>query len=178
VIVFVIAALALDGIYAGLRGLRRARGGFRQNFAIIVVTGLLLVSGLQNYNLVLDKFATQFMAGAWNTSDMGNVIRSFVDAGNSPDNAFVVPFPYWVDTRLVGIQAGYPTKDYALNRDDLPKTLSITGNKLFIVKEDDKDSLDALHNLYPAGLLGHFTNPLEGKNFWIYTVPSNQTVNP
>jgi hypothetical protein len=27
-------------------------------------------------------------------------------------------------------------------------------------------------------MLGHFTNPLEGKNFWIYTVPDNQTVNP
>jgi hypothetical protein len=175
VVVFVIAAMALDGIYVALRGMR---GGFRRGFAVVLVAGLLVVSSLQNYNLVFDQFATQFMAGAWNTSDMGNVIRSFVDAGNSPDNAFVVPFPYWVDTRLVGIQAGYPTKDYALNRDDLPKTQPIPGNKLFIVKEDDKDTLDALHNLYPTGLTGHFTSPLEGKNFWIYTVPSNQTVNP
>jgi 4-amino-4-deoxy-L-arabinose transferase-like glycosyltransferase len=175
VVVFVIAAQALDAIYNGVRG---ARNGPRQGWAGALVIGLLLLSSLQNYNLVFDKFATQFMAGAWNTSDMGKVIRSFVTAGNSPDNAFVVPYPYWVDTRLVGIQAGYPTKDYALWRDDLPKSQSVVGNKLFIVKEEDRESLDILLKLYPAGLLGQFTSPLEGKNFWIYTVSGNPALKP
>jgi 4-amino-4-deoxy-L-arabinose transferase-like glycosyltransferase len=176
VVVFVITALALDGLYTALQGARGASG--RKGFATSVVIVLLLVSTLQNYNLVFNEFATQFMKGAWNTSDMGNVIRSFVAGGNDPNNAFVVPFPYWVDTRLVGIQAGYPDKDYAINRDDLPQTESLPGSKLFIVKEDDKDTLDALRKLYPVAMLGHFTNPFEGKNFWIYTVPDNQTVNP
>jgi len=176
VVVFVIAAMALEALYTGLQGFRGAPG--RKGFATSAVVILLLASTLQNYNLVFNEFSTQFMAGAWNTSDMGNVIRSFVAGGNNPDNAFVIPFPYWVDTRLVGIQAGYPNKDYAINRDDLPKTLTIPGSKLFIVKEDDKDTLDVLHKLYPVAMLGHFINPLEGKNFWIYTVPDNQTVNP
>jgi hypothetical protein len=175
VVVFVIAGMALDAIYNGIRG---ARVGTRQRWAGVLVVGLLLVSSLQNYNLVFDKFATQFMAGAWNTSDMGKVIRSFVAAGNDPDNAFVVPFPYWVDTRLVGIQTGYPTKDYALWRDDLPKTQTVVGNKLFIVKDEDKETLAALAKLYPSGLLGQFTSPLEGKNFWIYTVSDNQALKP
>ena len=170
--VFVIAALALDGIYTSLKNAKIWRGT-----ATVLVAGLLLASSMQNYNLVFDKFATQFMAGAWNTSDMGNVIHSFVVEGNSPDNAFVVPYPYWVDTRLVGIQAGYPTKDYALSRDHLSDTQPVTGNKLFIVKEDDQQTLVALRQLYPSGLLGHFTNPLEGKNFWTYLVP-DPTLNP
>jgi len=175
VVVFVIAALALDGLYTALRGVRESS---RKGLAVSAVVFLLLMSSFQNYNLVFDKFATQFMAGAWNTSDMGTVIRAFVAEGNNPDNAFVIPYPYWVDTRLVGIQAGYPTKDYAIDRDNLPSTLDIAGNKLFIFKEEDKETLTALRQLYPTGLLGHFTNPLEGKNFWIYTVPDNQTVNP
>lgn len=175
VIVFVIAGMALDGIYCAVRG---AQKNSRQGLAVILAVALLATAALQSYNLVFDQFATQFLRGAWNTSDMGKVIRSFVAAGNNPDNAFVVPFPYWVDTRLVGIQAGYPTRDYALWRNDLPKTETITGSKLFIVKEEDKDTLTALHNLYPSGMLGHFTSPIEGKNFWIYTVPDNQTVNP
>jgi hypothetical protein len=173
VVVFVIAGMALDGIYTGLK---RVRG--RQGLAVGLVACLLLVSSLQSYNLVFDQFATEFMNGAWNTSDLGNVIRSFVSAGNSPDNAFVVPYPYWVDTRLVGIQAGYPIKDYALSRDDLPKSLSVTGSKLFIVKEEDRETLSNLHQLYPTGLLGHFTSLLEGKNFWVYTVPDNELVIP
>jgi hypothetical protein len=174
VVVFVLAAMALDGIYMAVRG----ANGARKNLAGALVTALLLLSAFQNYNLVFDKFSTQFLQGAWNTSEMGKVIRAFVEAGNSPDNAFVVPFPYWVDTRLVGIQAGYPTKDYALWRDDLPKSLSVSGSKLFIVKEEDKQTLEVLKQLYPAGMLGHFTNPLEGKNFWIFTVPDNLTVMP
>ena len=175
VVVFVIAAMALDGIYTTLRG---ARKGVWQGLVVTVVVGLLLISSLQNYNLVFDTFATQFVQGAWNTSDMGKVIRSFVDSGNNPENAFVVPFPYWVDTRLVGIQAGYPTQDFALWRDDLPKSQDLPGNKLFLVKEEDKDTLDVLKKLYPNGLLGLFTNPLEGKNFWIYNVPENKIVTP
>lgn len=188
VVVFVIAGMALDGIYTGLCGTRNGspalgtgqgtRSGARQQFAVALVAVLLLVSSVQNYNLVFDTFATQFLRGAWNSSDIGKVIRSFATLGNNPDNAFVVPYPHWVDTRLVGIQAGYPTRDFALWRDDLPKSLPLSGNKLFIVKEDDQETLDVLHEMYPAGFLGHFTSPLEGKNFWTYTVPDNQTVNP
>jgi hypothetical protein len=177
VVVFVIAALALDGIYTGLLRARENSSRLR-GLAAGVVLALLLISSLQNYSLVFDTFATQFLRGAWNTSDMGKVIRSFVAAGNSPDNAFVVPFPYWVDTRLVGIQSGYPTKDFALWRDDLPRSQAVPGSKLFIVKEEDRDSLVVLRNLYPSGQIGHFTSPLEGKNFWIYSVPDNQTLNP
>lgn len=175
VVVFVIAGMALEGIYQAVRGTQK---NSRQGLALILVVVLLLMASLQNYNLVFDQFSTQFLQGAWNTSDMGRVIRAFVSAGNSPDNAFVVPFPYWVDTRLVGIQTGYPTKDYAMWREDLPKTESITGSKLFIVKEEDQATITTLRSLYPAGLLGHFTSPIEGKNFWIYTVPDNQAAVP
>lgn len=176
IVVFVIAGMALEGLYLGLRGLRGAAR--RNGLAVGTVVLLLLISSLHNYNLVFDQFATQFMKNALNTSDMGKVIRSFVTAGNNPDNAYVVPFPYWVDTRLVGIQAGYVTKDYALWRENLPTTLAQPGSKLFIVKEEDKETMDALHNLYPSGYVGHFTSPWPDKNFWIYTVPDNQTVNP
>ena len=176
VVVFVIAGMALDGLYTGLRGARQK--ALRQGFAVGVVSLLLLGASIQNYQLVFNQFATEFMRGAWNTSEMGKVIRSFVAAGNNPDNAFVIPYPYWVDTRLVGIQAGYPAKDYAINRDNLPETLPLPGSKLFLVKEDDRETLEALRKLYPAAMLGHYTTPLEGKNFWIYTVPDNQTVNP
>jgi len=175
VVVFVVAGMALDSIYMAVKGTHRHN---RQGLAVSLVFGLLLIAGFQNYNLVFNQFSQQFLRGAWNTADIGRVIRSFVAAGNNPDNAFVVPYPYWVDTRLVGIQAGYLTKDYALWRDDLPQSQVLPGNKLFIVKEDDLETLAVLANLYPAGLKGHFTSPLEGKNFWIYTVTGSQLVNP
>ncbi len=178
VVVFVIAAQMLDGLYISLRGVRSAQvkvGAGGQAFAATIVIALLVVSIFQNYYLVFDRFATQFRAGAWNTSDMGRVIRAFVAAGNDVENAWVVPYPYWVDTRLVGIQTGYPTRDAALWPDEFQNTVDVPGNKMFIVKDEDLNSLGLLRELYPNGALGKFDSPLEGKDFWIYTVPDSIT---
>ena len=174
VTVFVIAGIALDGVYKSLRG-NNAKN-LRSVFAVGVVVVLLGMSTLQSYDLEFNKFATEFRAGAWNTSDIGKVVRAFVTEGNSVDNVWVVPFPYWVDTRLAGIQSGYPTEDFALDRDRLPETLSVQGDKLFIFKDEDKDTMDMLRRLYPNGLVHLFDSPLEGKDFWIYTVPTTQDV--
>lgn len=174
VVVFVVAAQMLDGLYTSLRGVWSARGkagAGSQVFAATMVVALLAVSIFQNYSLVFDRFATQFRAGAWNTSDMGRVIRAFVAAGNQVENAWVVPYPHWVDTRLVGIQTGYPTRDAAMWPEQFQDTLDVPGNKLFIVKDEDLNSLGLLRGLYPNGALGKFDSPLEGKDFWIYTVP-------
>lgn len=178
VVVFVIVAQMLDGLYNGLRGVRSAQGKVgagNQFFSATIVIALLAVSMFQNYSLVFDRFAAQFRAGAWNTSDMGRVIRAFVAAGNPVENAWVVPYPYWVDTRLVGIQTGFPTRDAALWPEEFERTLDVPGNKLFIVKDEDLNSLGLLRSLYPNGALGKFDSPLEGKDFWIYTVPDSLT---
>lgn len=186
--VFVIAGVALDGLYTSLRGERS--GAFRRSIALLTVVFLLSMSTVQSYDLLFNKFDRQFRAGAWNTSDMGRVIKAFMIAGNSPDNAWVVPYPYWVDTRLAGIQSGLPTKDFALQLmpDDnehnhivealTANTLSVKGPKLFIVKDEDTKTLDALHQVYPNGITGKFDSPLEGKDFWIYTVPDSQGTTP
>ncbi len=176
VVVFVIVALALDGLYNALKG--EAASRLRQGVALGVVVLLLGLSTLQSYTLVFDKFATQFQNGAWNTSDMGKVIRAFMIAGNSPDNVWVVPYKHWVDTRLVGIQSGLTDKDFALWRDDLPQSLERQGNKLFLVKDEDQETLDVLRQMYPSGVLGRFDSPIEGKDFWIYTVPAPQAITP
>jgi hypothetical protein len=180
VVAFVIAAIALDGVYTALRGVDSGR--LRRGFALGAVVVILGLSASQSYDLVFNKFDTQFRAGAWNTSDIGKVMRAFMVEGNSPNNAWVIPFPYWVDTRLAGIQAGLATKDFALDREHLRErltdTLAVQGAKLFIVKDEDKETMDLLREFYPTGLVGKFDSPLEGKDFWIFTVPDSQATTP
>jgi hypothetical protein len=110
------------------------------------------------------------MENALNTSEIGSVISQFVVSGNSPNNAFVVPYPYWVDTRLVGINAGFPKKDYALWTEDLKTTLEIEGNKLFILMPQDRNALDTLKLLYPAAEEEFYYSKISGKNFIIISV--------
>ncbi len=170
--VFVIAGIGLESILANLT--KRLPSVTGKALVKIMGIALLLWSGALNYNLVFTQFNEQFMAGAWNTSEIGKVIRGFADSIGNENSAYVVPFPYWVDTRLVGINAGFPTKDYALWPDQFEQTLSDTQNKMFILKEEDVEDLELLQAMYPAGTRKLYDNPREGKDFWIFSVPAEE----
>jgi hypothetical protein len=126
---------------------------------------LVLGSLLMNYDLVFNQYADQFLRNAWNSSEIGAQIARFTEAGNNPDNAFVVPYPHWVDTRLVGIHAGIPGRDYALWADDLVSTEFIAGQKLFIIKPEDQQALDTIKSLYPDAQEEIFYSRTPGKDF-------------
>ena len=145
-----------------------------------IISGVLLyISASQNYDLVFHQYYTSFRAGSWNTSDMGKVVKEFGQTYGETDTAWVVPFPYWVDTRLVGIWAGIPNRDFAIWPDQLSKTLQVPGPKLFIVKAsltdpaaNDQKTVDLLRQTYPEGSLGLHRSPVPGRDFWIYSVPA------
>ena len=143
---------------------------FSKLIAGIITFVLLLISIFQNYDLVFSKYANQFMANALNTSEIGSVINQFVKSGNNPDNAFVIPYPHWVDTRLVGINAGFPKKDYALWAEDLESTIDIEGKKLFFLMPQDRKALDTLKLLYPEAEEEFYYSKTFGKNFIIMSV--------
>jgi hypothetical protein len=167
--VFIIAAIALDAVVRQVKTSMGVRWGYP--VAGIVVAALLIGSSAQNFDLVFHQFDQQFMGGAWNTSQIGQVVRGFASSIGTPDTAYVVPYPYWVDTRLVGINAGYPTKDYALWPKDFEKTLPDPHTKMFILKTEDQEDLATLVALYPQGVLSNYKSGLEGKDFVMYLVP-------
>jgi len=171
--VFVIAAI---GIVSALESMWKRMGSkFGRTLVILMGVILLVWTAVLNFRLVFKTFDDQFMAGAWNTSEIGKVIRGFSESVGSEDNAYVVPFPYWVDTRLVGINAGFPSKDYALWPDHFNDTLSIKDAKLFILKAEDTEDLAKLQKLYPEGATSIIKNPREGKDFFIFVVPAVQS---
>jgi Dolichyl-phosphate-mannose-protein mannosyltransferase len=132
---------------------------------------LLLWSAAQNYDLVFNQYYKQFAQSAWNSSEMGQVIRDFADTVGTPDTAWVVPYPYWVDTRLVGMTAGYPTKDYAIPPDQLQTTLALPGPKLFLVDLEDQNTVVQLNNMYPNGFLKEYHSKYPDKDFLEFFVP-------
>ncbi len=168
--IFVLAAIGLEGFLKALIGKTGSRVGL--GLAVIVGLALLGRSISQNYDLEFRQFDTQFMKGAWNTSQIGAVIRGFADSIGEPDSAYVIPSPHWVDTRLVGINAGYPGKDYALPRQDLVKTVGVEGPKLYIFKPDDTQTFSELQQLFPQGSASRRSSPYEGKDFMVYLVPA------
>jgi hypothetical protein len=167
--VFILIGLTLDGFATGLKNGTKSDLGKKIVLGTTVI--LLVLSINQNYDLVFRQYKSQFDRSSWNTSELGAVIRQFAETTGDKENAWVIPYPHWVDTRLVGINAGAGLKDYALWADQLEITLEVDGPKLFLFKSDDSEALTRLKNLYPNGSLGWFESEFEGKSFYIYTVP-------
>jgi len=168
---FLLVAMALDGLLAGIQSSMNHRLG--KVLTWVVVLFLAGWSSYQNYDLVFRQYADQFTASSWNSSEMGAVIKQYGQAYGTTDSVWIVAFPYWVDTRLAGIWAGIPNRDFAIWGKDLSTTLEVQGPKLFMIKPEDTRDLAALRQLYPAGVLSTFRSATnsEGKNFLILFVP-------
>lgn len=166
-----IAALALDGLLTALTGPAEGSGKRRVWLAWGLTGALLAVSAYQNHDLVFNQFATQFRARALNTSEMGKVISEFRADYGQTDTVWIVPYPFWVDTRLPGVWAGIPNRDFAVFRENLPGTLSSPYPKLFIFWQEDVETEQALRELYPNGTLSRYTSAVDPtKDFFVYFV--------
>ncbi|MBU0512085.1 MAG: glycosyltransferase family 39 protein [Chloroflexi bacterium] len=169
ILIFLIVGMGLDGLLTTLQSRSLFPGGTWLAWGLAAT--LLVWSAAQNYDLVFRQYHEQFQQSAWNTSELGAVIRQFADSAGAEDSAWVVPYPHWVDTRLVGIRAGFPGRDYALWADDLIDTVEDPRTKLFLFKPEDTEALGILRDLYPAGSLRLYNSAMDSRDFYMYFVP-------
>jgi hypothetical protein len=102
---------------------------------------------------------------------MGQVISDFRARYGETDTVWIVPFPYWVDTRLPGVWAGIPNRDFALFKEDLPKSLGAPFPKLFMYWPEDTEAEKILRQLYPQGVVSRYTSAVNpSKDFMIFFV--------
>ena len=147
------------------------------NKILIIVFALLLilVSARSNYQIAMVDYPKEYRDSTWNTSEMGVVVKDFTDSFGIVDNVWVVGKPYWVDTRLVAMNAGYVDRDFAIWSDNLQSTVDRPGTKLFIVKADDAEGLTKLREIYPSGYSTYHESPVEGRDFIVFLVPPEST---
>jgi len=167
--VFLIVGIALDGLLTALQS--RINNRTRTRLAWCIGIFLVLIASAQNYDLVFRQYQRSFELSAWNTSEMGQIIRDFTQTIGTRDSAWVVGYPYWVDTRLVGINAGYPEKDYVVMPEQLDKTLGVPGAKLFLLNLQDVASMDFLRNIYPSAWVQEYQSLIPDKDFYMLFVP-------
>jgi hypothetical protein len=163
--VFVVSGLALDGFVSSLSGDKK------RVFITYGLTGLLFaVSAFQNYDLVFNKFDASFKSGAWNTSEMGGLISNFRDKYGETDSVWIVPFPHWVDTRLPGVWAGIPNRDFALWPQNFAETIFVPAPKMIMYRVDDLQTENTLKQLYPMGVFTRYTSKYPGKDFMVLMI--------
>ncbi|HOU44376.1 MAG TPA: hypothetical protein PLU04_08610, partial [Anaerolineaceae bacterium] len=81
-------------------------------------------------------------------------------------------YPHWVDSRLVGVNAGYPLKDFAIWTDQFEATRTDPRSKLFVINSNDHEDIRILSGMYPNGSLSLYDVSLEGKDFYLFFVPA------
>ncbi|MBL8091696.1 MAG: glycosyltransferase family 39 protein [Anaerolineales bacterium] len=165
VVVILVATLALDGFVTSFGS------GAKRKFIAYGLTGILLAaSAFSNFDLVFNQFAEPYRKSAWNTSEMGKVISDFRDEYGQTDTVWIVPYPYWVDTRLPGVWAGIPDRDFALFPERLHESLAFPAPKMFIYWNVDTETEKILRELYPNGEVSRYTSAFDGKDFYIFLV--------
>ncbi len=164
--VFLLVGIGLDGLLSTLGSERR-----RVVLGWGLVGALFLLAALQNYALIFQRYNDQYRMNAWNTSELGAVMKDAMRRGVPAENIWAVGYPHWVDTRLPPIWAGVPGRDMAIWGDELANTLTIPGPKVFFVKYDDQATLTLLQTLYPAGEWEYYNSEFDHHDFWILRVP-------
>jgi 4-amino-4-deoxy-L-arabinose transferase-like glycosyltransferase len=172
--VFLVLALALDGLMRALEKGLHGKGGTRVAWALTLV--LFAFSARQNYDLVFNQYFRSYQLSSWNTTELGEVIRDYIASGLvDEDGVWIVGYPHWVDTRLASMIAGYPERDFGVIPEEmLARSQGYSGPRLFLLFSQASDSLQTLQTTYPGGLLTMYSSKVPTKDFWIYFVPGNR----
>ncbi|HRF48182.1 MAG TPA: glycosyltransferase family 39 protein [Anaerolineales bacterium] len=180
----VVAVLAAYPLWLLIRRLRTielgAPGRWVAGGALAVVLG---AATLLNQSMYFNEYPRQYMLAAQNASEIGEVIHDFANTFGSYDTAYVRPYPFWVDTRAVGMYAGALERDYAIQYDQLAATAEDPRPKLFILHRDDvadairprgdeaPQTLPELQRLFPEGVLSVYSSARPDHDFLVYYVP-------
>ncbi len=174
--VFVVIGLALEATIRTLKEKLRGRIGKLVVYGVLAF--MLIWSALNNYDLVFNQYYTLYRDASWNTSEIGELAKLFIETEGSPESTYVVGYPYWIDSRLVAINSGYPGWDYAIFSDQIPATVEDPQAKIFFLNINDQENINLLEETFPNGTLKYYDSAVEYKDFMIYTVPPLQGETP
>ncbi|MDT8381117.1 MAG: glycosyltransferase family 39 protein [Brevefilum sp.] len=170
--VFVVIGLSLETF---IRTFRARFSGLLAKFAPAAILGILVLwSGLNNYDLVFNQYYQIYRASSWNTSEIGDAARFFIESIGSPETTYLVGYPHWVDSRLVAINAGQAGRDFAIFPEQIPATQNDPRAKMFFVNMYDTENIELLAETYPWGALWKHDSDVENKDFMIFFVPPMQ----
>ena len=138
-------ALVLELLRAA--GRRRV---YAASVAATVALGLLVV-GLNQRRVFVD-YPEQYCPKAQNASDMGRELLAWEAAGHDRTNAWIVGYPYWVDSRAIGVWIGDVSFPNTVMGPDAVSAVDLAGRPgWFLLNRDDLPALDALYAKYPSG---------------------------
>ena len=173
--IIIVIALCLDAIISSIEHAWQDHKGTVAAWGLAAL--LIAFSSWQNFDLVFHQYDQKYRANEWNSTEVGNLVRRFLDNGNTMQQVFVLAFPNWVDSRIVAMTAGHPEVNPYLASENLKDTANFTQPLMFLLHQDDTIDLEILQSLYPQGILNRYTSDNAPRHdFWAYFVPASSSI--
>jgi hypothetical protein len=158
--------------------------------ALLILGGLTLAvaATVINYRRYYVDYWNQYQQNALNTTEIASAIHDFVENGGHPANAWIIAWPYWIDTRGVGIELGDPPwNNVILDPEELdahaeppadgaaPQENDSKYPRLYVLHPEDTQSSRQLRSLFPDGWTSIYTSKQPGRSFVLFHVPPAST---
>jgi hypothetical protein len=131
-----------------------------------------------NYQRYFHDYREQYELNALNTTEIADAIRGFVESGGDASNAWIIAWPYWIDTRGVGIELGDPPwNNVILEAEELDEQASAAEGavdappRFYVLHPQDTGALEQLQTLFPRGRSSLYVSRYPGRDFVTYYVP-------
>jgi hypothetical protein len=169
-VVFLLPALTLVLAVDYLRGMIPGR---RSVWFGAVFASLLVAAGAaQDFDLTLRQYPETYRLNSENASELGIFMRQYVSSIGAPDDVYLIPYPYWVDDRIMNIAAGFPISSTHYLFPDQIAGFEFSGRPtLFLLLAADADSLEALKQKFPNGFYGTVVSAYPNHDFIYFVVP-------
>ncbi len=133
---------------------------------------LIAAGAVQDFDLTLRQYPETYTKNVENASELGVFMRHFVDSIGTPDDVYLIPYPYWVDDRIMNIAAGFPIASTHYLFPDQIAGFEFSGRPtLFLLLAEDKDSLEALKLKFPNGYFATVVSAFPNHDFIYFIVP-------
>ena len=177
-VVFLIAAIPLRiTIEYGRKLIVCWRGTL---IGVVMAGVLIIVSAQVNWRIAFVTYAQQYKDSVQNASELGGVVRAWATTTGAWDTVIVRAYPYWVDTRAVGIYAGkFGWDNVILDGQPLvpEKWQNDPRPKLYILNRHDAKTIAELRAAYPTGILTYQPSNFFDKDFLTFFVPGSVDFN-
>ena len=180
-LVYLVAAVPIAIIAQRLRQAFPGRRGII--LAVIFCSSLLLLANQRNTRLYFDRYLDLYIERSYPYSEVGAVLRGFVDSGGAYGNAFIIAYPHFWDHRAVGIEAGEPFWPNSVSLSDAPRFLDNARQRtdrfklnpdrdlLFFYSPYDEAAPLQLRQWFPSGYEQKIQSYHPDDSYLLYRVP-------
>ena len=166
--VMITAVLPLYAVWSYAQSGEISRAG--QVLVTAVLTIFIAAALVVNYNWYFIQYDQNYRQTALNHSELAQAAHAFIQHGGQLENVFHIAYPYWTDTRAIGILNGQPYWSQAIHDpEQLARLVNPDLPQLFLLNLEDEASRHILTTALPSGELSRYYSAWSpDKDFFIY----------